>query len=269
MTRQSPFQNAISDPIVLILVYILAVTVIFLFAPGVDMWATGLFYDPSSGFAAGNSPALQVLRRSQDWAIAAILVALLAGLGAKLLIPAWPRTVSPSAALFLIVTLIVGPGLLVNVLLKDHWGRPRPATVLNFGGGLPYVDVWRVSDYCSQNCSFVSGEASTAIWLMALGLVVPRRYRLAVLLITGLYGLALSVNRIAAGRHFLSDVLLAWGLTALVIAVFYRLLYQSPPAFLRKERLEASIDRLASRIRRPVGTGEAGGSHPSVMAKDR
>jgi membrane-associated phospholipid phosphatase len=154
--------------------------------------------------------------------------------------------------LLLVATLIVGPGLLVNALFKDHWGRPRPALVTDFGGELPYVDVWRITRYCLHNCSFVSGEASTAIWLMAVGFVVPRRYRLPVLLVTGLYGLALSLNRIAAGRHFLSDVLLAWGVTALVIAVFYRLIYERPPPFLRDDRLEAAMAGLASRIRRPA-----------------
>ena len=36
--------------------------------------------------------------------------------------------------LCLTLSLIVGPGILVNLILKDHWGRPRPVHVTMFGG---------------------------------------------------------------------------------------------------------------------------------------
>ena len=35
---------------------------------------------------------------------------------------------------FLIATMALGPGLMANVLLKDHWGRSRPIDVKQFGG---------------------------------------------------------------------------------------------------------------------------------------
>ena len=38
------------------------------------------------------------------------------------------------AAVFLVLSLLLGPGLLVNVILKDNWGRPRPGSVVEFGG---------------------------------------------------------------------------------------------------------------------------------------
>jgi hypothetical protein len=39
------------------------------------------------------------------------------------------------AAVVMVVALILGPGLLVNAVFKDHWDRPRPREVKQFGGG--------------------------------------------------------------------------------------------------------------------------------------
>ena len=67
---------------------------------------------------------------------------------------------------------------------------------------------------------------------------------------------ALSLNRIAFGRHFLSDVLIAWGLTLLVLAGLHRLIVERPPAWLANDRLEAGLTWLGSKFKR----GEAAGS---------
>lgn len=240
---------ALKDPILLALLATILVSLFFLAFPGVDLWATGLFYDPARGFAATGNPALKLLRNTGDWALQAIVLVLLLGLVLKIALPLRRSLVAPGTTVFLLAPLLLGPGLLVNLVLKDNWGRPRPADIDAFGGSVPYVDVWQISDYCSRNCSFVSGEGSSAIWLTALAFVVPRAWRLPVLAVTGLWAVALSVNRIAFGGHFLSDVLLAWTLTALVMALVYRVVFVAPPAWLAGDRLEAGLTRLGYRTR--------------------
>ena len=170
-----------------------------------------------------------------------IVAAILASLAVKLSRPERPSLIPPRASLFLLSTLALGPGLLVNLILKDHWGRPRPMMVDVFGGDAPYVEVWRITDYCAPNCSFVAGEGSSAIWLTGLALVVPPRWRLTTALVTGVYALLLSLNRIAFGGHFLSDVLLSWGLTLLFIAVIYRFLFVHPPTTMTDASLDAAL----------------------------
>jgi lipid A 4'-phosphatase len=241
----------LADPIVLAVVWCLLVTVVFLAAPSIDLWLSGLFYDPARGFLAGRNDALKIFRRIGDWGMWLVAIALLLSLVAKIAFPDRKAVVPPRASLFLLSALIVGPGLLVNMILKEHWGRPRPVMVTEFGGDMPYVAVWRITDYCARNCSFVAGEASSALWLMAIALVVPRGWRWPVLIVTGALAVALSLNRIAFGGHFLSDVLLSWGLTALVIAILYRLFYVSPPGWLRNDRLEAALTRAGRALRRP------------------
>lgn len=39
------------------------------------------------------------------------------------------------ASLVLVLVVALGPGLVVNSILKPYWGRPRPRHVMTFGGG--------------------------------------------------------------------------------------------------------------------------------------
>src|SRR5271168_4673837 len=45
---------------------------------------------------------------------------------------------SGRALIFLIATIAIGPVLIVNLGLKDHWGRPRPYQTQDFSGQSPF-----------------------------------------------------------------------------------------------------------------------------------
>lgn len=238
----------IADPLAQSLALIVLTSVFFLLFPGIDPWFSGLFYNSDVGFAFGRAPLSGLLRTLASDVTIAIVVALLASLIAKLAMPQRPSFIAPRDALFLIGTLIVGPGLVVNAIFKDHWGRPRPNMVGMFGGGESFVGVWRISDACTSNCSFVSGEASSAAWLLATVVLLPARWRpLGLKILLGV-AIVLSLNRIAAGGHFLSDVLLAWWITLAIIAVAYRLLYLTP-SLVTGEQMEAGMTRAGDAIR--------------------
>jgi membrane-associated phospholipid phosphatase len=250
------------DPIAIAILFCLVVTIVFLAAPAIDLAFSRLFYDPATGFAASRDPALRMLRTAADIAVRGIVLVLLLSVLFKIALPSRRSLVPPRVTLFLLSSLALGPGLLVNLILKDHWGRPRPVAIEAFGGSAPYVEVWRMTGYCARNCSFVAGEASSAIWLTALAFVVPHRYRLPVLLVTAIFALAASLNRIAFGGHFLSDVLLSWGLTALVIAILYRLILAGRPFMSDNDRLETALARLGNAIRRPFAGNPASRRKP-------
>jgi membrane-associated phospholipid phosphatase len=109
----------------------------------------------------------------------------------------------------------------------------------------------RVEDqgWCDTNCSFVSGEASSAMWLVAVALVLPGRIRRPAVVVAVAYAALLSLNRIAFGGHFLSDVLISFALTLLVIAVVYRLVILRPPRWLENATLEAGLARIGHALR--------------------
>jgi membrane-associated PAP2 superfamily phosphatase len=240
------------------LVATLLLSGLFLLFPGLDPWFSGLFYDPATGFPASDQPLLKWLRSLADDTVWVIVIASLASLLAKLVLPERPSLIPPRSSLFLLSTLIIGPGILVNAVLKANWGRPRPFMIEQFGGDLPFVGVWRITDFCSGNCSFVSGEASSAIWLLALALVVPIAWRNRVAVITVFVAFVFSLNRVAFGAHFLSDVLLSWTLTLTVIAVVHHYLFVRPLPGLSNAEIERALTRAGRRIRHPFGSWPEG-----------
>lgn len=246
-----------AGPIIVGIGVVLLVSAIFTAFPAIDLAVSGAFYAPGRGFFAAHDGLLIAFRRSADVLVALAVVVLLASVAMKIARPDRPSPIAPNRVLFLLWSLALGPGLLVNVILKDHWGRPRPLTITAFGGSSPYVPVWEITDFCARNCSFVAGEASTAAWLTGLALLLPLRWRLPGLVVAGLYALLIGLNRIAFGGHFLSDVLLSYGLTFLVMALLYRLFVERPPAALAEPALEAKLTRLGERLRRKERTAPA------------
>ncbi len=248
----------IADPIVQSILAVLLVSLIFLTLPGIDPWFTGLFYNPKVGFPMDRLPAFTALRGLGDLAVKAIVVLLIGAMLVKIARPWRAAPIRPSHVIYLLSSLVIGPGLVVNVLFKEHWGRPRPDATAAFGGDAPFIEIWDMSDQCLNNCSFVSGEASAAIWLVAAAILLPLAWRPRARIVLCVFAILLSFNRIAFGRHFLSDVLMGWALTALVLAVMHRLIVDKPPAWLSDEKLEAGLTQFGWRLRGRKATGEPG-----------
>lgn len=128
--------------------------------------------------------------------------------------------------LFLVILLALGPGLVVNAVFKEYWGRPRPREIVQFGGNREFLHPWQ-RGVAHGGRSFPSGHSSSAFYLTAPFFVYRRKnQRVARLwLIGGLsFGLLMSVARIAQGGHFLSDNLWAWGMVHLLAVALYYLL---------------------------------------------
>lgn len=197
--------------------------------PGVDLAVSRWFHDDAEGFVLANSHPLRALRSSATWIMRGVALLALFQIARH---ASAGRMAEHGARrwLWLLSCLVVGPGLLVNGFLKEHWGRPRPRATDLFGGEAPFQKVWVISDWCDSNCSFVSGEASTAAWLVAAALMAPRRIRTVVTVLAAIYAFAVSINRIAFGGHYLSDVVLAWLLCALVFMALSRLIQTTTAA---------------------------------------
>lgn len=226
------------DPIVLCLSATLALSALFWMAPALDVAASDLFYRAGSGFPLSQEPLLKAFRKSADLCLAVLLLGLLLHLGWRVARRGLDALVHLRRSLFLMAALAVGPGLVVNGLLKSGWGRPRPVTVDLFGGEAPYQPVWVISDWCASNCSFVSGEASSAAWMVAAIVLIPAALRPVLAPPIVVYALLLSLNRLAFGGHFLSDIVLSWSLSGLVFAVLFRVMV-SAPGVARRARVRA------------------------------
>jgi lipid A 4'-phosphatase len=132
---------------------------------------------------------------------------------------------SGRAMIFLIATMIIGPGLIVNVGFKDHWHRPRPIQTQDFNGPNRFVPWYDDRGGCEKNCSFPSGEASTAFWMFAPASVLPPPWRGPAMAAAFAFGFGASLLRLAFGGHYLSDVLLGGLVTLIVIEIVRRIIW--------------------------------------------
>lgn len=181
--------------------------VLFLFVPSIDTAVSWVFYSSGGGFWLAAWPPLQWLAGSIRWITwAIVLIALIGWLRLWLTgKPLW--RLDRKALIFIVAATAIGPGIIVNTVLKDHWGRARPVQIEAFGGIKQFTPAPLPADQCARNCAFVSGHAALGFSLVSFALLLPagrarRNAIAAALAFGGLVGL----GRIAAGGHFLSDV---------------------------------------------------------------
>jgi len=199
----------------------LLIGLLFWLVPGIDLAASGVFYDPHSRFFLASTRPLLIVQHSIPWMTGGIIALVVIGTAWLMLTgrPLW--RLDGRALAFIALATALGPGLLVNTVLKDHWGRARPYQVEQFGGTRTFTAAPLIADQCPKNCSFVSGHAALAFSLVGFAFLLPegRRRRRGIAAAVG-FGAVVSLARIAAGHHFLSDVVYAG---FLVIAVSWLL----------------------------------------------
>jgi lipid A 4'-phosphatase len=135
-------------------------------------------------------------------------------------------------ATLVIAVFLLTPLLLVNMILKENWGRPRPRQIEMYGGNNPYRPFYTPYFQHSEETlkSFPSGHASMGFFFFAVAIAGKRLknrplHILGYVLAFGL-GVSLSISRIAMGGHFFTDVLFAallvWYTTLIVDWLLYR-----------------------------------------------
>lgn len=199
-----------------------------MFVPGLDLGVSRLFYESDRGFFLERGVFFLFVREAAPAIFLGSFVFCgllwIAGLVFK---QSFLGITTPRMA-YLAVTLMVGPGLLVESLLKSHWGRARPNDTVFFGGSASYTPPGWIAQECSHNCAFVSGHAALAFWLTAYAYLLPRAWRNWALAAGLGCGAIVGFVRIVQGAHFLSDVVFAAAIVLLVNAFFARLLLRGP-----------------------------------------
>lgn len=132
--------------------------------------------------------------------------------------------------IFILLTMTLGPGLLVNGIFKDRWGRPRPRQVEQFGGRWEFREVWEPG-IPGKGKSFPSGHSSMGFFLIIIYFVYRRKndaLAYSGILVSLLMGGFIGTARMAQGGHFLSDVIWAGGMTYGAAAVLSSYLLKIP-----------------------------------------
>lgn len=206
---------------------------LFYYVPAIDIAVAKFFFSPTEGFLFNDdnpSGLLQLLLQLLLKLITGSFVTICLGklainnifrghrLKAKL-----PSRASNRTLIYLLLALGLGPGLVVNGIFKDHWGRARPREVVEFGGDKQFTAAFVLSDQCEANCSFVSGEASIGFYGLAFMFVARRRWK-TIVTASLLAGAFIGFVRMSLGAHFLSDIIFSGVFTYLVCYLLYLLL---------------------------------------------
>jgi len=217
--------------------------------PQLDLRVAQNFHDyidaSKNAFAWRIYPPLMLARNIVLWIGTVLVAPAVAALVIKLILPRRKVFISGRAAVFLVATLALGPGLMVNVVLKDHWGRPRPIDVTQFGGDKHFMPWWDPRGECPSNCAFVSGDVAGAAWTFAPAALAPPQWRVLA------YGAAFALTagmatiRVMAGAHFVSDAVFAGVFTFLIVWIVHGLIFRWRYTRLTDEDVERAVERIA------------------------
>lgn len=188
---------------------VLLFSILLMHYPKIDLDISQFVFSQDSGFIYRNNYIVQFIYYSIP-ILTKIFVAIC--LGAMIYIGIRDRSIKKmflSGAFFLFISALIGPGLIVNSVMKENFGRARPSQITTFNGEKDFSKAFEFSQQCDHNCSFSSGHAAMGYYFTAIAYLFGGAcFSLAYL--SGLaFGTAVGLSRILMGGHFASDVLVS------------------------------------------------------------
>jgi lipid A 4'-phosphatase len=205
--------NHLKEALAVVALLILATTVIA--ATNADIAMSSLFYVEGK-WPIGDQHPWKALYKIDRFPAIILALAGLTGLLIAFWKPEKRHWAKPG--LFLVILLTIGPGLVVNSLLKEHWGRPRPREIVQFEGKKEFLQPWQ-KGVSGKGRSFPSGHTSAAFFMTAPFFIYRNRNRrVALAWLTGgiAFAIMMSIARISQGGHFLSDTVWSCGIVYLL-----------------------------------------------------
>lgn len=146
------------------------------------------------------------------------------------------------AAWILGLTLFLGSGMIVNVVLKEFVERPRPRQIEEFGGKYEFRPVYKPHFITKQKPdgqkSFPSGHVTMGFYFLSfffIGKLYKNRFLIYFgVIFTCFWGGALCLGRMAQGAHFFTDTVVA-ALIMYYVALFMSSLKWNKVLLLQKK----------------------------------
>jgi len=230
--------------LIIALVIAAVVGLTFGFYPELDLKISAWLFE-RVGWRTFDTSGWDMLRDVAMWVIVLIAAPAALALAVKLVRPRTRLLLPGRAIILLLSTLALGPGLMTNIILKDHWGRARPADIVQFGGKESFQPWWEWRGACARNCSFVAGEPSGAFWTLAPAALAPAAWRAYANAAAILFGAGVGALRMAFGAHFFTDVVFAGVFTFLLIWCVHGLLYRWRPTRLSDQSVERALEAVS------------------------
>ena len=181
----------------IVIALFLSLILIFSCYPIIDIYIANCFHT-SIGWVFNNEWAMFVKHTIKALALIMSIIIVLLALSTFFI--SW-RIHHAKKIRFLTLAILIGPGLLINAGLKNHWGRARPGQIIQFGGQSSYTIPLQPTNQCKKNCSFVSGHAAVGYSLIFIGAITGSRLIWLSIGITT--GLMIGLLRMMQGGHFL------------------------------------------------------------------
>ncbi len=194
----------------------LLLSIVFFLFPSLDITVSGLFFGQEGKFIATESDWFIYFIRKMLLPLMALLVFFvpIAAVIKQIYFKEKILNIPVREWVYLFSCLIIGTGVVVNSIFKNLWGRARPNDTIQFGGQEPFTIPWLNVDYCDTNCSFVSGDVSFFTLSLALLIIFNKTswntFAYAAILL-------ISLLRIMEGDHFLSDTVMSFIITYVII----------------------------------------------------
>lgn len=194
------------------LIFLSMLVGVLFFDGSLDLKAGGSFYHPDQGMDSWpeqNRPMWLFFYHGAPWLTGALLFLSLLSLIGALFKPEFKKLRMQAIMIFMVILL--GAGFIINGVLKPYWGRPRPREVQELGGNYEFKKFYQM-DLGAQGKSFPCGHCSVGFTYGLFYWTQKRKNRksaILALVISLFLGLSMGMGRMAAGGHFLSDVLIA------------------------------------------------------------
>jgi lipid A 4'-phosphatase len=209
--------------------------VLLLLVTGIFTWfdldrvISSLFYTPEHGWYLARQPLWVWLHRYGTipgvvLTLAALLV-WLASFGSSRL-RSWRRP-----CLVVVLTTVLAAGFLVNSVLKQYWGRPRPSQTVSYGGNWDYRPIFPPGTP-GKGASFPCGHCTMGFVFLAAAAFHNRSRLLSIggVATGATLGTLLSVGRIVQGAHFTNDAIWSLGIVGMTATTLMLYLPQTEPA---------------------------------------
>jgi len=198
--------------------------VMLYFFPELDLAISALVFDETSKFYLSNEPILKIIYKSVNVFAITMALGVIGAYVYQLYTKKSIKYFDKKALVYIFMVFAFGSGVIVNLGLKQNFGRARPAEIVQFGGEKKFTPAAVVNWEYGKECdSFSCGHCSFALGFIAFFFLFRKRW----ILITAVsYGLIVSLGRILQGGHFFSDFIFSWIVMLLTAKLLYDYMYK-------------------------------------------
>ncbi|MDC0226806.1 phosphatase PAP2 family protein [Alphaproteobacteria bacterium] len=219
-----PLQKINSDNFYLILITFFVLSIYLGVGSSLDIYISNLFYLGNSQFLIQDYYLISIVVRKVFLFIILFYILILPFISCYLPIKKvyLNFVFNIKEIIFVFVTTLFNLLIVVNMLLKNLWGRARPNDIYQLGGQDIFTPWFKYSEACYNNCSFVSGDASVGFSLIIIYFITKNKFFLWFSLFAGFL---IGAIRILEGGHFFSDIVVA-GLIVFILSFFQHQFYK-------------------------------------------